>query len=599
MRLDIVLFLCAIAAVIALRAIVNAEEKSPPSQAAAATLAKEASFDKDKQKPDEPTPADAPSKPNTTSSDGDKSPAKDAGKANDKKSADKEPSTSKDDKPKSQDAADAAKAKDSASKSEEKSAKDDKPAKSEEKRKTYKVEPKRLKIDLPLEGTFVANKMTEVPLRPDSWTDYEIVEVTDLGAKVHKGEVLFKFDSEKINDAISDMELEQRLNELTIQKTEEELPRIEKTLKMDFDDADRADREAKEDFKRYNETDRPMAVKTAEFMVKYYNFNLDYEKDELKQLEKMYKADDLTEETEEIVLKRQRNAVEFAQFSLDHAKLSSDEMLNVRLPRADIQIKEALERAALAKARAQLAVSLDLPRARYDLEKLKKARTKSLEKHSKLLGDRDLMELKSPADGVVYYGQCANGRWAETPSLITKYQPHNNVTANSVLMTIVDPRPLYITSTLDEGKRPEVSDGAKAKVTLPSESGDRLGGKVKSISPIPVSSGKFEINFDVDPDEIPDWIVAGMSCKVSVTIYDKAEAIVVPKKAVHDDENDPDTHFVWLVDAEDDSAKPKRHEVKLGKRKEDEIEIVKGLKKGDVVSLDDESDKKKDKDKDE
>jgi multidrug efflux pump subunit AcrA (membrane-fusion protein) len=331
-------------------------------------------------------------------------------------------------------------------------------------------------------------------------------------------------------------------------------------------------------------------------MVKYYNFNLDYEKDELKQLEKMYKADDLTEETEEIILKRQRAAVEFAQFSLDHAKLSSEEMLNVRLPRTDIQMKEALERAALAKARAQLAVSIDLPRARYDLEKLKKARTKSLEKHTKLLGDRDLMELKSPADGVVYYGQCANGRWAETPSLITKYEPHNNVTPNSVVMTIVDPHPLYVTSTLDEGKRPDVADAAKVKVTLPSDGDDRVGGKVKSISPIPVSSGKFEINFDLDQDDIPSWIVAGMSCKISITTYDALNAIVLPKKAVHDDDYDPETHFVWLVDAEDATAKPKRREVKLGKRKEDEIEILKGLKKGDVVSLEDESEKKKDKD---
>ena len=209
------------------------------------------------------------------------------------------------------------------------------------------------------------------------------------------------------------------------------------------------------------------------------------------------------------------------------------------------------------------------------------------------------MELKSPADGVVYYGDCVNGRFAETASLITKYQPHNNVTPNSVLMTIVEQRPIYITSSLDEGKRPDVSDDQKAKITLPSESGSRLDGKVKSISPIPVSSGKFEINFDIDQDEVPNWIVAGMSCKINVTTYDNESAIVVPKKSVHDDEYDPDTHFVWLVDKDDAEAKPKRRDVRLGKRKEDEIEIVKGLKKGDIISLEDESDKtKKAEDKD-
>jgi HlyD family secretion protein len=463
------------------------------------------------------------------------------------------------------------------------------------KRKTFKVESKRLKIDVAVDGAFVARKMDEVPLRPDVWTDYEITEVVDHGAKVHKGEVLVKFDAQKINEAVDDLELEQRLNELAIERAEEEMPRIEKTLKMDFEDADRTNENAKEDLARYNEIDRPMALKSADFMIKYYNFMLDYEKDELDQLEKMYKADDLTEATEEIVLKRQRNSVEFAEFSLENAKINSDEMVKYRIPRMDIRIKEATERAAMAKARAQMALAIDLNRARYELEQRKKARTKSLDKHSKLLTDRGLMEIKAPADGVVFYGQCVNGRWSDTPSLINKYKPHNNVSPGSILMTVVESRPLYVTSTIDEGKRPEISDGQKARITLPAEGADHVGCDVKSISPIPVSSGKFEINFDVKQDEIPDWVVPGMSCKVQITTYDKKDVIVVPKKAVHDDKDDPDQHYVWLVDPKDEEAKPERRDVKLGKRKDDEVEILKGLKKGDVISLEDEEAKAKEK----
>ncbi len=77
----------------------------------------------------------------------------------------------------------------------------------------------------------------------------------------------------------------------------------------------------------------------------------------------------------------------------------------------------------MALARAKMALALDLNRARYELEQRKKARTKSLDRHAKLLEDRGLMEIKSPADGIVFYGQCVNGRWADTPSLINKYKP--------------------------------------------------------------------------------------------------------------------------------------------------------------------------------
>jgi multidrug efflux pump subunit AcrA (membrane-fusion protein) len=324
-------------------------------------------------------------------------------------------------------------------------------------------------------------------------------------------------------------------------------------------------------------------------MTKYYQFMLDYEKDELDQLMKMYEADDLTEETEEIVLKRQKSYVEVAEFNLESAKLTRDERLNVLLPRYDVQIKESLERAALAMARAKMAFELDLNRARYELEQRKQARTKSLERHAKLIVDRGLMEIKSPADGVVYYGQSVNGRWGETAALINKYQAKNNVMPSSVLMTIVDPRPLYVTSTFDEGKRPELSTGQAVKIAPPAEGSERVSGKVEEISPIPVSPGKFEIRVDPVQDELPDWVVAGMSCKLKVNTYDKADALAVPKAAVHTDKEDEDVQYVWLVDAKDAEAKPERRTVKIGRRSGDDVEIIEGLKKGDVISLEDES----------
>jgi multidrug efflux pump subunit AcrA (membrane-fusion protein) len=459
------------------------------------------------------------------------------------------------------------------------------------KRKTLKLEPKRLKIDLTLDGALVASKTEEIVFRPEAWTDYEIVEVAEHGQKVRKGDTLFKFDSEKLNEAIADLELEQRISELAILKADDDMPRMERTLKLDSAAAERANKQAKEDFERYREINRPMMEKTAEFMVKYYNFILAYEKDELEQLEKMYEADDLTEETEEIVLKRQRNSVEFAEFSLEDAKLSRDETLKVFLPRYDIRIKESLERSEMAQARATQALALDLSRLRYEQEQRKKARTKSLERHSKLIKDRELMEIKSPADGVVFYGHAVNGRWADTSGLINKYEPKNNVSPNSVLMTIVETRPLYVLSSIDEGKRPDIADGQKVKVALPAEDADRVAGEVKSISPIPVGAGKFEVKFDLTQSEIPDWITPGMSCKVQLITYDKKDSLLVPKTAVHDDEDDADKKYVWLVNPDDEAAKPERRDVKLGKRKGTDVEIIKGLEKGDVISLDDESKK--------
>jgi HlyD family secretion protein len=82
-----------------------------------------------------------------------------------------------------------------------------------------------------------------------------------------------------------------------------------------------------------------------------------------------------------------------------------------------------------------------------------------------------------------------------------------------------------------------------------------------------------------------------MTCKAQIITYDKKDAIVVPKTAVHDDEDDADKKYVWLVNPDDEKAKPERRDVKLGKRKGTDVEITKGLAKGDVISLEDESKK--------
>ena len=79
-----------------------------------------------------------------------------------------------------------------------------------------------------------------------------------------------------------------------------------------------------------------------------------------------------------------------------------------------------------------------------------------------------------------------------------------------------------------------------------------------------------------------------MSCKVKVTTYDKQEAIVVPKDAVHSDEEDENVKYVWIVDPDDHQAPPQRRDVELGRRNGDNVEVVEGLAAGDVISLEDE-----------
>jgi multidrug efflux pump subunit AcrA (membrane-fusion protein) len=532
----------------------------------------------------EPTPATA--EPIAPKAD-DEKPKKDKDKSADKSDADNKDAKAKN--------TDEAKPKPEAKTESPAAEKKAEPAEAKKKeRKTAKAESKRMKVVVTLDGTFTAVKMTPVELRPKAWSQFEIVEIVDHGTEVHAGQTLVKFDTEKFDEELAELQLQLNVSELAIRKSEEALPRLEKTLAMAATEAERDDKQAHEDFDHFHKIERPMLLKSVAYSLKNAQFQLDYQQDELDQLEKMYEADDLTEDTEEIVLKRSRTQVDFAKFSLEQTKQYCDELLQISLPRYEIRIKESLDKAALNMAQAKAALALDVNRARYDLEQQREARTKSLNRHAKLLADRALMEIKAPADGIVYYGECENGSWSDMSSLISKLKPHNNVSPDTVVMTIVERRPLDVAAQVGESQRPNLAVGQPAQIVTPVENIEWLPAKLESITAVPVATGKFNVGFDLTGTEIPDWIVAGMSCKVKITTYDKEDALLVPKKAVHTDKDDEQLKYVWLTDSKDAEAKPERRTVKLGTSSGDNVEIASGLKAGDVVSLDDEEKKDED-----
>ncbi|MGI9455625.1 MAG: hypothetical protein ACR2NU_03640 [Aeoliella sp.] len=476
---------------------------------------------------------------------------------------------------------------------------DDADADDDEDRETLKIKLKPLKIRFESDGVFVAREMAEVKLKPESWSDFEIEEIVPHGATVSKGEVVVQFDGKKLKEALDDLELDQRLGELAIIKSEQELPRLEESIQDMFEQAERSLNEAIEDYDNYQETDRDLMLKGIEMSLKSTQQYVESTREELRQLEKMYEADDLTEETEEIILKRQRAAVEQAEFSLKRAKISHDRNLNQLVPRNDIQEKETLDRVKLSFERAKTVFETDLSRARYELEKAKRSRTKSLEKHAKLTSDLGLLTLKAPEGGIVYYGKCTDGKWSDTASLIGSLKPEGTASTDSTLMTIVQPGPLYVISSVEEANRPSVELGQTASLQPTATDSPKLEATVSKLSSIPVDDGEFAMELDLQEDSQPEWLVAGMTGKAKVTTYSKLDAIVVPKKAVHSEEEDEEEKFVWIV-VDDDVEK---RSVTTGRTKGDDIEIVEGLQEGDVISLeedeDDEEEEEDDEDEDE
>ena len=483
--------------------------------------------------------------------------------------------------------------KDAKDKKEDKADKEDKAAKPAAEAAaappSYTVKKEPFKIQVDLEGVFEAPTMTELVLRPKEWQGLSVLAAAPHGAAVKKGDVLVKLDMEKIDRAIDDLRAELKLGEIALKQAQDQFALLEKTTPMDMEAGERAQRFAEEDHKYYQEVSRPLTLKSQEMQMKFMHEMLEYEKEELAQLEKMYKADDLTEETEKIVLKRQRDAVERAEWSVHTMEIHNERYLKTEFPRQDQQTEENFHRRTLQWNKDRVELPRNLNRARLELERSKIQSARSREKLDKMLADRESMIVKAPADGTVYYGRCQRGKFSEAPVFAEALRRNGAIQPNQVFMTVVESGPLFVRTAVAEDQLHKVYKGVDGTATPTGYPDLKWDAEVEEVSAVPTSPGSFDARLSVSPDKPAKQVVPGMTCKIKLTPYSKSEAVVVPPKTVFSDPQDEDEKFVYLLDK---NGKAEKHEIKIGKQTDKQVEVRKGLNEGDKILLDAPKDEK-------
>jgi multidrug efflux pump subunit AcrA (membrane-fusion protein) len=449
---------------------------------------------------------------------------------------------------------------------------------------TCKVEKGPIKVEVALKGVVEAEQMTELVLKPEAWTNPLVVlKAVEHGTPVKSGDVLVQLDLEKISQAVRDLKAEQELADLAVRQAEEELPVLEKGLPLDLAAAERGKKLADEDLKKFLETDRPLAEQTTEQEVKTAAFSLEYARDELKQLQKMYRSKDLTEETEEMVLKRHKNQVEMMEFMLKTAKTNRDNVLKVDLPRKEVVARENVAKAALALDKAKASLALGVSQKRLALEKLKYDHNKALQKLKDFQKDYEAMTVRAPCDGVAYHGKCVRGQWPAAGA--GKLQRGGTIAPDEVFLTVVAPGPVFVRAAVEEKDLHLLVPGPKGgklsgKVTPAAFPGLKVPAELAKVAAVP-QGGTFEARVAVTPDAAGPALVPGMACTAKFVAYRKDDALTLPASAVFADDGDDDAHHVYLPAK--GGGKPEKRAVKVGKTAGDHTEVVDGLAEGDEV----------------
>ncbi len=422
-----------------------------------------------------------------------------------------------------------------------------------------------------------ATRTAELAMNMEVFSTLVVDTILPPGTRVKKGAIVATFKKEKLEDLIRDAKYGVQMATIALEEAETNLSRAILMNDLDQQLAKQAWARAQEDADYYKRVAASLAARQAEKNLESSQFQAEYAKDELDQLEKMYKEDELTEESEEIVLKRARRSLDQARFYLEMAKARTAHVLETELPREKTNQEQSLARAKLEHEKAMTSLPAQRQLKELEVQKQKFALEKQQRELEKLEADLTRLTLRAPADGIVYHGQARRGAWRNAPGRQARViEVGESIPDEAVVITIASLDDLRLRGEVAEKQLAAIRPGLTGVARPTCDPERTFQAKVTEIGNVPVEDGKFDCI--LSGDRIPDGLVPGMTCAVKFLVYENKKAVLAPKASVFSDD-DGQSHYVFVPTADGHE----RRDVKVGKTKGDMLEIRSGLAKGDTI----------------
>ena len=433
------------------------------------------------------------------------------------------------------------------------------------------------RIEVTVKGYFEPERAEEVRLQPKAWGTFKVAEVVPHGARVEEGEVILRFDTEKLERQIEELRRQVHGSELKLAKMRIDREQHAARRRLDREALERSVRQTLHQWEQFQKTGRAMAEEGARRSLESSRYQLEYALEELKQLKKMYEADELTEETEEIVLKRTARAAESEKWYLRRAEVSTAERLDFEIPHQTAELKAAAERARLDEERHERVAPLEEEEFELSLAREEREHEKLVEQLERHEHDLESMTVRAPFAGIVYYGELHRGRSGDAMATAARLRPGATVTLGTTLLTVVADRPLRMRADLAEKDLYRIRRAQRCRITATAFPEAAIAGTVAEFDTVPLKPGLFDLVIRVEsiPEGVP--IMPGMACQGRITAYHNATALTVPASAVREEDGE------WTVERLGNDGRFERRTVQIGRRTKEKVEIVDGLRAGDRV----------------
>ncbi|HZE99427.1 MAG TPA: hypothetical protein VE981_20655 [Planctomycetota bacterium] len=379
-----------------------------------------------------------------------------------------------------------------------------------------------------LEATYEAVESSETKLKLEAYqgelTVQKAVSAADL---VKKGDVLLTLDRAPIEKLIAAADVDLRLARATNDKQQADLELGAKGDALALLQAENAYKDAGTNLKAFEEVDGRHMVAAVELNVKFMEDALNDQTEELAQLEKMYKSEELTNATSEIVVRRARRNIDRIKISLDMGRVELGNVKNVKYPQQRQALATQVDTAKNALELLKSAQMLSRVQRDVEAHKAKTALALLEEQAAKLKRDLETFTVRAAMDGRVYYGQYQHGTWTSeqiTPLLVAG----EKVPAGQVLLTVCAPA-TRVRADLAEADYFDVTPGLEAMVAPASAPDTKTEGTIRTKSMVVAQKGyELRIDFQQPPAEL----LPGMKGKATIRGKELMDVVLVPAHAV-------------------------------------------------------------------
>lgn len=427
-----------------------------------------------------------------------------------------------------------------------------------------------LSITIDSQGSFEPIDLVEVRIRPKAYNgELTITSVAANGTAVKKGDILLEVDSAPIKRIVAAADNDLLNAQATVKRAEADAKIAEDAETLALKQQQAALKEAEDSLKWFLNMDGPQYLKQIDLALQQYQDQVKDAGDELDQLKKMYKSEELTNATADVVVRQAMRKLEVSKELAGMMKERANKARVFTYPMLEQRFKDAAELARqqftlFESAQAQLKVQ-----RQTGMNAVKAALAAAELRDHDLKADEEKLTVRAPSDGVVSYGQIVQGNWQGADPRTLRVG--ERAMPQAVLMTVFTPGKFRLVVDVAESRYFAIKAGQKASISPIAYPELKYEGQCEPDQRTPGGGGSFALH--IATGEVDSRLAPGMKASVHMDVPLVDNALLVPNGSLSNS-------TVWVKTT--DGAEESRH-VLTGRSDGKQTEILSGLKEGEEI----------------